>query len=82
MTFPSELKATPKISGTAPRAPIQTDASFRQVHDKAFNPRRIGFADQEARPVIIDPFVVSAAKVMSMSHRSIVHRARRQGNPI
>jgi hypothetical protein len=49
-------------------ANIQTNASFRHVEDKAFNPRRIGFRDQKARPVIIDPFVVSAAKVISMSH--------------
>jgi hypothetical protein len=50
------------------RANIQTNATFRHVEDEAFNPRRIRFRDQKARPVIIDPFVVSAAKVISMSH--------------
>ena len=49
-------------------ADIQTDAAFRDVEYKAFNPRRIRFRDQKARPVIIDPFVLSAAKVISMSH--------------
>jgi hypothetical protein len=49
-------------------ADIQADAGFRDVEDKAFNPGRVRFRDQEARPVIIDPFVVSAAKVISVSH--------------
>jgi hypothetical protein len=57
------------------RADIQADAGFRHVQDEALDPRRIGFADQEARPVIIDAFVVSAAKAMPMS------RARRQAIP-
>jgi hypothetical protein len=56
------------LGDRAQRANIQTNAGFRQVQDKAFNPRRIRFRDQKARPVIVDPFVVSAAKVISMSH--------------
>jgi hypothetical protein len=49
-------------------ADIQANASFRHVENKAFNPRCIRFRDQKARPVIIDPFVLSAAKVVSLSH--------------